>query len=409
MRSSTHSAERQTRRTRASRRLALALLLSIALHATVGLLLVQSGLLSFAAPSDSEASPRRQVSMRSFSADDWQRHRQRAPQPGMKAQKPRSAPPPQKPKPEPPPKGKVVATAPGNGERPEDSKFLAETNNRVEKETVSRHRRADFRNVAPKPTGPKASLSSTTPDRAHSDSVPPAGEGGDALVQSQGGERQAIEIPRQEASVERQRPTFEGLSGVPLRFEESRYAEAIDGNSHRLRLPSLGSGAGRMSRGVFGAGGLTTLTPSSAVLDRIAGAPAADISPEDGIEEGEGTYLNTREWKHASFFNRVKESVGQHWDPNALIAIQDPTGEAYLFKNRHTLVAVTLDATGSLKSVRVTRPSGVEFLDKEAMDAFHRAGPFPHPPTALQNDRGEITFSFGFYLEVNRGRLRLFR
>ncbi len=391
----------------------MSLLLSIALHAIGGLLLVQSGLFSLAAPSDSEVSPRRQVSMRSFSADDWQRHRQSAPRPGMKAQKPRSAPPPpQKPKPEPPPRGKVVATAPGNGERPDDSKFLAETNNRVARETVSRHRRADFRNVAPKPTGPKASLSSKSPDRATDAPTPPAGNGGegsDALAPSRAGGQAAIEIPRQEAGVERRRPTFEGLSGVPLRFEESRYAEAIAGNSHRLRLPALGLGAGRVSRGMSGTGGLTTLTPSSAVLDRIAGAPAADISPEDGIEEGEGTYLNTREWKHASFFNRVKESVGQHWDPNALIAIQDPTGEAYLFKNRHTLVAVTLDATGSLKSVRVTRPSGVEFLDKEAMDAFHRAGPFPHPPTALQNDRGEITFSFGFYLEVNRGRLRLFR
>lgn len=320
-------------------------------------------------------------------------------------------PPPKKKEPEPPPKGKVVATAPGNGERPADSKFLSETNNRVERETISRHRRTDYRSLAPKPSRPRPADPALPHAREDAEAARLAGNDGEGMddAPKRDGGAPAIETPRREARNEQRRLSFEGLTGVPLRFEEQRYSEAMSGNSNRLRLPAGQGDDGQASLGRRGAGALSTLMPSAAVLDRIAGAPASDISDEDGVEEGEGTYLNTREWKHASFFNRVKQSVGQHWDPNTLIAIQDPTGEAYLYKNRHTLVAVTLDAGGGLKNIRVTRPSGVEFLDREALDAFRRAGPFPHPPTALQNDRGEITFSFGFYLEVNRGRLRLFR
>ena len=356
--------------------------------------------------------------MRQLSAADWDRNRRSAAPPARTtpSRSAERARPPAPKAPEPRPEGKVVATAPGNGERPDASKFLSETDNRDEKETVSRHRRADYQNLAPRPSGPSPTKGERESARAAAE--PPAGNGGSGLderPQAPGSAASpAVEIPKQAAREERRRLSFEGLSGVPLRFQEERYAEAIAGNSDRLRLTPGQSGAaddeeGEASLGMRGRGRLSTLMPSAAVLDRIAASPAADLSRGDGIEEGEGTYLNTREWKHASFFNRVKQSVGQHWDPNALIALQDPTGEAYLYKDRHTLVAVTLDGSGNLRSVRVTRPSGVEFLDREALDAFRRAGPFPHPPTALQNDRGEISFSFGFYLEVSRNRLRLFR
>ncbi|MBI5546242.1 MAG: energy transducer TonB [Deltaproteobacteria bacterium] len=88
---------------------------------------------------------------------------------------------------------------------------------------------------------------------------------------------------------------------------------------------------------------------------------------------------------------------------------KDPTGEIYLYKDRYTVVAVTLGNDGSLRSIAVDRSSGVDFLDREAISAFQRAQPFPNPPPALQNDRGEIRFIFGFYLEVPRGGLDLFR
>ena len=40
--------------------------------------------------------------------------------------------------------------------------------------------------------------------------------------------------------------------------------------------------------------------------------------------------------------------------------------------------------------------------------AFRKAQPFANPPRGLANDRGEIGFMFGFYLEVGSG-LQIFR
>ena len=34
------------------------------------------------------------------------------------------------------------------------------------------------------------------------------------------------------------------------------------------------------------------------------------------MDVGEGTYLNTREWRYAGYFNRIKQSVSMTWDPS---------------------------------------------------------------------------------------------
>ncbi|MDR0965677.1 MAG: TonB family protein [Myxococcales bacterium] len=413
--SSSKSVERRQRLERGARWLACALVLSLLLHALAGVGLWLAGPALFTSALPEEDAPRQAVAMRPLSTADWERHRQVAPPPSARPpndERRAERKPPLPKQPEPAPKGQVVATAPGNDERPEDSRFLSETNNRVEKETIARERRSDYRSVAPMPSERAPRLPPRPDDSAESLRQESAALPKGGVVSTPEPEpAPALEIPRQEARPERRRVSFEGLSGVPMRFEEqAQAATAIDGNSNRFRMGARpGQSAEPSPDGARGDGTPLVLSPSAAFIHRLGGGPASDVSRDMDVEEGEGTYLNTREWKHASFFNRIKQSVGQHWDPNALIAIQDPTGEAYLYKNRHTLVAVTLDASGNLKSVRVTQQSGVEFLDREALDAFRRAQPFLHPPTALQNDRGEISFSFGFYVEVNRSRMRLFR
>jgi TonB family protein len=125
------------------------------------------------------------------------------------------------------------------------------------------------------------------------------------------------------------------------------------------------------------------------------------------VEEGEGTYLNTREWKYASYFNRIKQQVATQWDPNGALRLRDPSGERFAYKDRVTIVAVRLDDAGTLKDVSVQKSSGVDFLDSVALDAFRKAQPFVNPPRGLAQN-GEIAFSFGFYLEVGSG-LHIFR
>lgn len=49
----------------------------------------------------------------------------------------------------------------------------------------------------------------------------------------------------------------------------------------------------------------------------------------------------------------------------------------------------------------VAAPSGIPFLDEEALRAFRDAEPFPNAPKAAIDSRdGLIDFSFGFLFEV---------
>src|SRR5918912_1221121 len=91
-----------------------------------------------------------------------------------------------------------------------------------------------------------------------------------------------------------------------------------------------------VSQGRAGQRGVANLRPSPAVLDKITGAAANDHLAD--VDEGEGTYLNTKEWKYASFFNRVKQSVGMHWNPGDLLRKRDPTGNMFGGRDRYTMV-----------------------------------------------------------------------
>ena len=162
------------------------------------------------------------------------------------------------------------------------------------------------------------------------------------------------------------------------------------------------------SEGRAGSPGLARLMPSQAVMDQIIGGAPNDHLED--AEEGEGTYLNTREFKYASFFNRVKQSVGTHWNPNATLMRRDPTGATYSGRDRHTLLSVTLDERGRVANISIEKSCGLEFLDMEAVESFKRAQPFPNPPAGLLEDDSKVRFKFGFFMEMGGGpRMRLFR
>ncbi|HEY0881151.1 MAG TPA: energy transducer TonB, partial [Archangium sp.] len=142
--------------------------------------------------------------------------------------------------------------------------------------------------------------------------------------------------------------------------------------------------------------------------DKITGGAPNDLLKD--VAEGDGTYLSTREWKYASFFNRVKQSVGQEWNPVTQLRVRDPSGQIYGGRDRYTVLTVTLDGSGRLKDAFVDRSSGLDFLDLEAIKAFERAQPFPNPPPGILANDQTVRFQFGFFLELSgRPGMRLFR
>ncbi len=178
---------------------------------------------------------------------------------------------------------------------------------------------------------------------------------------------------------------------------------AKKGNGARTVVGQEAQEAQEASEGGAGHSGVPNLRPSQDTLTRVVGGGSVDKL--DGVESGEITALNTKKWKFASFFNRMKRQVAQNWHPGEVYTRRDPTGKVYGTKDRVTVLEVTLKPGGKLAKVVVIEESGVDFLDTEAVAAFERAQPFPNPPAGLiASSSGLITFSFGFHFQVGAPR-----
>jgi TonB family protein len=391
----------------------VALLLALLGHVLfVGLLLLLSYIEVHLPGGDKRVTrPPSAVSMRPLSSNQWAKNRGPSkPSKSQVSERPRlQEKKEEKKKDEKRPDGQVVDVAKGNEEKAPDAKYLAEHDNKVQKETRSKEQTPNYRNAMPQRTAPQ------TREGAGRDSEEPPkvagnnGVGTDDLPMSPGDHKPAFEVPDAHRKQEIALKPNEDSSGLGPQVANRNESDEVKGNAKRLNIQQ-GSGMGDTegSNGRAGQPGASTLMPSQAVMDKIIGAAPNDHLQD--AEEGEGTFLNTREWKYASFFNRVKQNVGMHWDPNSELRRRDPTGGIYSGKDRYTLVNVTLDQKGMVQEIHVEKSSGLDFLDLEAVASFERAQPFPNPPAGLLDGDSTVRFSFGFFLEMGGGpRMRLFR
>jgi len=376
------SLRRRRRPSRSWQRVAAGLLVSLLVNALV-LRLVHVDFIGIQGARDDV----RPVALAPLSASEWAANRQVAP---ARPARPPVVPPivvaPKAPEPAKFP-GQVVDVAPsGNEQAPKDSRFVSERNNTVEKETISRYRKPGFKNTLPRP--------------AQDD--PGASPFEKPVAQERGGDTRKPGAPGQPGPKPEPRASQEKLALAVA-------PEGSMGMRDDRRRPVEAPGeAGQGGEGGSGAkASKPVLAPSAAFYDKLTGGPAPD-HVED-VDVGESTFLNTREWKYAGYFNRIKQAVATTWDPNTALRARDPTGERFAYKDRTTFVAVTLNDEGSLTEVRVARTSGVDFLDQTALEAFRKAQPFVNPPRGLADSHGEIRFTFGFYLEVGSPGFRLFR
>lgn len=213
------------------------------------------------------------------------------------------------------------------------------------------------------------------------------------------------------------------LSDIPgnrQRLANREGSDALNGNSDRLRLEmgdGLGAGGGEGGKKRGSKDGqekelpnLAALVPTIGTMARISGSPSRDHV--EGVPEGDGTFLNTKEFKYATFFYRVRDSVAAYWEDLAAQEYRrrDPTGNIYGIRDRSTLLHIQLTRDGRLDTVRVEQTSGVDFLDNVAVQAFKMAEPFPNPPPGIVEEDGSIRFNFQFVVTMrSRGPLNLFR
>ena len=298
-----------------------------------------------------------------------------------------------------PPKGQVVdIPPPENQDKPKDARFLAEFNSAVERELVH------VNTQSPQPKMTRSARRSMS--------------GGDDLRGVRKGKLGARRARTRTSSVIKKRShtkqrRTERSQPDPARKPERRVVVDGEGPFKRtLTEKELQSTARGAQRGALTGGDqrpiapthyrglLPTLGPQD--LERLEGS----IDHVLNVPKGNKTALNTREYRFAHFFNRVKREVSARWRAIEVYRAHDPRGEVYGVQDRQTVLNVTLDASGALAGIEVLQSSGVRALDLEAIEAFKRAQPFYHPPKGLADPDGKIRFKFGFFLEINGGGFR---
>jgi len=379
---------------RPAARVATAAFVSLALNAALILIIARLGAFDLTRP----IQPTR-IALQSLSPEQWQANRSVAGAPAAPAV---PLPPPEAARPEakPPPDernapGQIVDVAPSDDSRPPDkARFSSDRDNRVKKETRSRWAGTKvWEKRAPAPV-----------EGARGAEPREAGEGGDAKEsrQAKAGEGGTNGKAGREGPAHK--PTPSGSD------ERLAMLEPPQQPGQRLgeRQPQAGDeglgkpGApGEQQQGRKKAGD-PRLLPSVESMSRIAAGPSNDYIDRD-IEEGDATALNTKSFKFATFWNRFKQDVVGHWRPAIVYEQRDPDGTMFGGRSeRATGLHLVLDANGAIKEVKVVESSGLDFLDREAVRAVRAAAPFYNVPAGLVDDKGEVSFSFGMVLVMNR-------
>jgi TonB family protein len=355
------SLRRAKRIERPLRRVALAVLASLALNAAIFLVLIALGAFQVPAPAQQT-----RVALAPLSSSQWEANRAVAK--GAPPPPPTAAQPAQPPRPPPDEhlNGKVVELNPNQKaaeKPPPNTRNLSDRNSQVDRETVSRFA-GNYARVAPKPEEGqegKATAPKPPPKPKSAPDVKPGGtDEGKAGKEGAPGERVAIANPGE--------------------------------GTRSLREPHLGENG---QEGRPGAAPDLSVPPEA--LARIAGGPNMDGAHE-GLPEGDETWLNAREFKYATFMNRMRSDIAKQWYPMVRDATKqrDPDGSVYFYRERTVVLSLVLDTSGNVKDMAVKQSSNVEFFDRIAMTSVRNAQPFPNPPSGMFHGDEQVTIPFSF-------------
>ncbi|MEE2758117.1 MAG: energy transducer TonB [Myxococcota bacterium] len=298
----------------------------------------------------------------------------------------------------------VEILPPQKPQRPKDAKFLSAFDSQVDKQQVSSHRRAPSqrmikskrrvlspgidelgsRSGQKKPPKGRSKVSGKTRKAARKTAKPKSAQ---TTQRSQRAQQDRKSTAKQTLPKGEGRFSPSGRSGERKTAESDQAAQKAGNQgapeNWRTLLPTLGP---------------KDMKASNGSIDHVKNVP-----------RGDKTFLNTRAYKHAWFFNRIKRSVRREWRAAEQYRRHDPNGRVYGIRDRYTIVDVTLNPNGHLEGVSIRKDSGVAVLDEAALSAFRTAQPFPNPPAGLRDQDGRIRFQFGFFLEIGGSSFKLFR
>ncbi|MBW1998233.1 MAG: energy transducer TonB [Deltaproteobacteria bacterium] len=131
-------------------------------------------------------------------------------------------------------------------------------------------------------------------------------------------------------------------------------------------------------------------------LDQLD-APGAEISgikdrKETPPDQSEDTIsLDTSDKRYVSYARAIKENILLHWR-------YPPEAKNALLEGK-LRVTFTLDRGGSVIAIEVSKASGYDVLDQEAVRAINAASPFPPFPPHIAVNRLHINADFEYRLK----------
>ena len=312
--------------------------------------------------------------------------------------------------------GQVVEiTRPQMEMTPDQARYLSEFDSKTDKQTVARGSTEEMvARPAPRelpPTSDKNPEDPTskppdakTPPSSSASKAPGQGAGSTPSSLAMRGPGSASEAPAAPRTAPGKKTGEKAITadGIAARAGEGGMWTRATGREPPGGAQEAGGGEGPKPT--------PNLRPSEEMLERMVGGGSVDHIED--ADEGEFTSLNSRKWKYATFFNRMKRQVAQNWHPDQVYLRRDPNGNIYGTRDRLTVLRVSLNPNGSVAKIYIAKQCGVDFLDDEAVRAFQEAQPFPNPPGGLVDPGSNlITFSFGFHFQIggDRSRWKVFR
>lgn len=137
--------------------------------------------------------------------------------------------------------------------------------------------------------------------------------------------------------------------------------------------------------------GRNTASDSASTNDRL-----------EGVSDDLITQLNTREYKYAVYYHRIKNQLNQWWVPKVQEKFTKMLHQGRMIaseENKVTKLIIVLNNQGNLVNVQVLAESGVRDLDDAAIEAFRSAAPFPNPPKGMIESDGTVKIRWDCVVE----------
>ena len=286
--------------------------------------------------------------------------------------------PPEKKKEDLKPKGQVVDIAKPKVEKiPENSRFLSEYNSSVERETAATEHDENI-NVRGEKLKRQLAKKAENVNAESDESM---------IVPLQANNNEKNEPAKEQKIKKGELKGFDGNEGSYAAGKDKEIAGKIDAKDDKDEEGRVNVGGRWIPKKL-----LPYLNGSDAVLM----SPSNDFLED--VKKGNETYLNTKEFAFAAYFNKMKQAISRNWNPNMAMLVNDPTGRMYTRKTRFTRLKVLISDKGKLVKAKVVVSSGIDVLDREAINAFKMAAPFAPPPEILLNKDRQLEVRFGFTL-----------